>query len=296
MDRSVPSARTHQNLFLAPILRRPCAAWHDGDPAAQGCGDDGGTSMQLPRRTRWTDGPEGDHHARRGRAHRARRSRRGPTRMATRSPATRPGTSSRPGTTAACPPPTTRRTSSRSTTRSRRCGATSRRRTSSRTSSPRTSRPSARPGWRRPAGPDSTILYDQYGIAHVTGKTRADVAFGAGWVTARDRNLLLTLGPGPGTGGGGRRARHRRLLARHERPAVRAERRGRGAGHRAAGPDRQAPTARRAAEILADAQAEADGVNAYWRGARHRQPAGHRQRRDRDHRLHRLDLRRRRRR
>jgi acyl-homoserine lactone acylase PvdQ len=43
----------------------------------------------------------------------------------------------------------------------------------------------------------TTILYDSYGVPHVTGKTRADLAFGAGWVTARDRLLLLELGRGP---------------------------------------------------------------------------------------------------
>ncbi len=41
------------------------------------------------------------------------------------------------------------------------------------------------------------ITYDSYGVPHVTGKTRADLAFGAGWVTARDRGLLLQLGRGP---------------------------------------------------------------------------------------------------
>jgi len=45
--------------------------------------------------------------------------------------------------------------------------------------------------------PGVQILYDEYGVAHVTGRTREDVAFGAGWVTARDRNLLLQLGRGP---------------------------------------------------------------------------------------------------
>jgi len=45
--------------------------------------------------------------------------------------------------------------------------------------------------------PGTTILYDAYGVPHVTGKTRADLAFGAGWVTARDRGLLLQLGRGP---------------------------------------------------------------------------------------------------
>ena len=34
-------------------------------------------------------------------------------------------------------------------------------------------------------------------MAHVTGETREDMAFGAGWVTARDRSLLVELGRGP---------------------------------------------------------------------------------------------------
>tara|TARA_R110000823_G_scaffold47903_16_gene121946 strand:- start:35982 stop:38546 length:2565 start_codon:yes stop_codon:yes gene_type:complete len=42
-----------------------------------------------------------------------------------------------------------------------------------------------------------SILYDSFGVPHITGDTRADVAFGAGWVTARDRALLLSLGRGP---------------------------------------------------------------------------------------------------
>jgi acyl-homoserine lactone acylase PvdQ len=45
--------------------------------------------------------------------------------------------------------------------------------------------------------PGTTILYDSYGIPHISGKTREDLAFGAGWVTARDRGLLLQLGRGP---------------------------------------------------------------------------------------------------
>jgi hypothetical protein len=45
--------------------------------------------------------------------------------------------------------------------------------------------------------PGTTILYDEFGIAHVSGETREDMAFGAGWVTARDRSLLVELGRGP---------------------------------------------------------------------------------------------------
>jgi hypothetical protein len=42
-----------------------------------------------------------------------------------------------------------------------------------------------------------TIVRDSLGVAHVTGKTQPDVAFGAGWVTAADRGLLLQLIRGP---------------------------------------------------------------------------------------------------
>ncbi len=45
--------------------------------------------------------------------------------------------------------------------------------------------------------PGLRLLYDEYGVAHVYGRSRDDVAFGAGWVTARDRTLLLQLGRGP---------------------------------------------------------------------------------------------------
>ncbi len=41
------------------------------------------------------------------------------------------------------------------------------------------------------------IVYDAYGVPHITGETPEDVAFGAGWVTARDRSGLLQLGRGP---------------------------------------------------------------------------------------------------
>ena len=45
--------------------------------------------------------------------------------------------------------------------------------------------------------PGLRLIYDAYGVPHIYGQTRADVAFGAGWVTARDRGLLLQLGRGP---------------------------------------------------------------------------------------------------
>jgi acyl-homoserine lactone acylase PvdQ len=45
--------------------------------------------------------------------------------------------------------------------------------------------------------PGVKITRDAFGVAHVTGKTEADVAYGAGWVTAADRGLLLQLIRGP---------------------------------------------------------------------------------------------------
>lgn len=42
--------------------------------------------------------------------------------------------------------------------------------------------------------PGVEILYDSYGVPHITGETREDLSFGAGWVTARDRELLLDFG------------------------------------------------------------------------------------------------------
>ena len=45
--------------------------------------------------------------------------------------------------------------------------------------------------------PGVKIVRDAFGVAHVNGKTQADVAYGAGWVTAADRGLLLQLIRGP---------------------------------------------------------------------------------------------------
>jgi acyl-homoserine lactone acylase PvdQ len=45
--------------------------------------------------------------------------------------------------------------------------------------------------------PGLRLIYDSFGVPHIYGQTRADVAFGAGWATARDRRLLLELGVGP---------------------------------------------------------------------------------------------------
>ena len=42
--------------------------------------------------------------------------------------------------------------------------------------------------------PGLQLIYDAYGIPHIYGQTREDLAFGAGWVTARDRGLLIQIG------------------------------------------------------------------------------------------------------
>jgi acyl-homoserine lactone acylase PvdQ len=112
--------------------------------------------------------------------------------------------------------------------------------------------------------PGLRLLYDEYGVAHVYGETRADVAFGAGWVTARDRMLLLQLGRGPA------------------RAAV-ADIPGIDAFSLVTSGQSFVPSAAAEAlvtqqvdllietygdkgrEIIADAQAEADGINAYAR-------------------------------
>ena len=57
--------------------------------------------------------------------------------------------------------------------------------------------PPARGDKRERPRPGVQITRDAFGVAHVTGRTEADVAFGAGWVTAADRRLLLQLIRGP---------------------------------------------------------------------------------------------------
>jgi acyl-homoserine lactone acylase PvdQ len=43
-----------------------------------------------------------------------------------------------------------------------------------------------------------TVTRDRWGVPHVKGVTQADVAFGAGWATAADRQLIIELLRGPG--------------------------------------------------------------------------------------------------
>lgn len=111
--------------------------------------------------------------------------------------------------------------------------------------------------------PGTTILYDSFGVPHIHGVTRADLAFGAGWVTARDRGLLIQLGRGParaavadvpgidafGLVTSGQSfvpsAASEKLVSDQVDLLIRTY----GAKGR---------------QVVADAQATADGINAYW--------------------------------
>ncbi len=123
----------------------------------------------------------------------------------------------------------------------------------------------AGPTREEPTGrPGTKILYDEFGVAHISGRTRADLAFGAGWVTARDRGLLIQLGRGPA----------RAAVA--DIPGIDAF------GLVTSGQSFVPSEATeqlvsdqvdllietygdKGRQIIADAQAGADGVNAYWR-------------------------------
>src|SRR5262249_42817229 len=114
-----------------------------------------------------------------------------------------------------------------------------------------------------PGRPGLQLIYDAYGIPHITGETRADVAFGAGWTTARDRGLLLLLGRGPA----------RAAVA--DVPNLDAFQLVTTGQAFTPSPEAEALVTKQAQllvdtygakgqEILDDAQAYADGINAYW--------------------------------
>lgn len=112
--------------------------------------------------------------------------------------------------------------------------------------------------------PGLKLLYDSYGIPHIYGRTRADLAFGAGWATARDRPLLLSLGRGPArvavadvpninafslvTSGQSfvPSAAAEALVTKQRKLLVRVY-------------------GDKGRQILRDAQSYADGINAYWK-------------------------------
>jgi hypothetical protein len=132
----------------------------------------------------------------------------------------------------------------------------------------------------RPAGPvreEQTgrpglrLVYDSYGIPHVYGRTRADVAFGAGWTTARDRGLLVQLGRGPAR------------VAVADVPGLDAFGLITSAQSFVPSPEAEALVTKqrellvetygaKGRQVLADAQAYADGINAYWRANGVNQP------------------------
>jgi acyl-homoserine lactone acylase PvdQ len=119
--------------------------------------------------------------------------------------------------------------------------------------------------------PGLRLIYDSFGIPHVYGETRADVAFGAGWTTARDRGLLIQLGRGPAR------------VAIADVPNINAF--GLVTSAQSFVPSAEAEalvTKQRqllvdtygaeGRQIIADAQAYADGINAYWAANNINQP------------------------
>ena len=112
--------------------------------------------------------------------------------------------------------------------------------------------------------PGLRLVYDDYGIPHVYGDTREDLAFGAGWTTARDRGLLITLGRGPAR------------VAVADVPGINAFGLVTSGQSFVPSPETEAlVTAQKqllidtygdkGRQIVSDAQAYADGINAYWK-------------------------------
>ncbi|HKA30848.1 MAG TPA: penicillin acylase family protein, partial [Candidatus Binatia bacterium] len=119
--------------------------------------------------------------------------------------------------------------------------------------------------------PGLTLRYDAYGIPHVYGNTRADVAFGAGWTTARDRGLLIQFGRGPAR------------VAVADVPNIDAFSLVTGVQSFVPSPEAENLVTQQAQlivqtygpkgqEILDDAHAYADGINAYWAANNINQP------------------------
>src|SRR5919106_5577273 len=119
--------------------------------------------------------------------------------------------------------------------------------------------------------PGLRLIYDSFGVPHVYGETRADVAFGAGGATARDRGLLIQLGRGPAR------------VAVADVPNINAF--GLVTSGQSFVPSAEAEalvTRQRqllvdtygaeGRQIIADAQAYADGINAYWAANNINQP------------------------
>ncbi len=119
--------------------------------------------------------------------------------------------------------------------------------------------------------PGLQLLYDSYGIPHVYGQTRQDVAFGAGWTTARDRGLLIQVGRGPAR------------VAVADVPNIDAFSLVTSLQSFTPSPEAENLVTQEAQllvqtygakgqQILDDAQAYADGINAYWAANNINQP------------------------
>ena len=148
-----------------------------------------------------------------------------------------------------------------STTASPRCSTTSPRRRSTQFFKPETLG-IATPGPTTTETPQAgvTIVRDAYHVAHIHGVTRDDVTWGAGWVVAEDRGLLLQQARYDSLRGGDRRPGPVSALG----PGLRAR-------------PASAPTAQTEAEVAKQTSALlAYGSKGQRRAPRHRRlPGGH---------------------
>jgi hypothetical protein len=118
--------------------------------------------------------------------------------------------------------------------------------------------------------PGVLIERDRWDVPHITGKTAADVTFGAGWATAEDRGLLLELSRAGTCGRADIQAPGR---ARDQRQGVRSQRTGGGA---AGGPG----------QTVAEGRPEGEEAACWHAGIRLRSECGIRRAGHPDHALH----------
>ena len=120
---------------------------------------------------------------------------------------------------------------------------------------------------------DVSVTYDDFGVPHIVAETREGLAFAAGWVTGRDRGLLIDFGRGPA----------RAAIA--DIPGLDAFSLVTSATPYVPSPSVEALVTEQVQliidtygeegqEIIDDAQAYADGLNAYWEATgQDREPA-----------------------
>lgn len=106
-----------------------------------------------------------------------------------------------------------------------------------------------------------SIVSDEYGIFHIEGETNEDVAFGAGWITVQNDELLITFGRYPARAAcidiPGVNAFALVTSATPYRPSPETE------AHISAMAERIRRELPEGEAIIAEAQAYADGANAY---------------------------------